>query len=260
MIEAWLRLPAVGLFAALIVTYTFTGVLWSWLSFWSPLSPRVRTLTGVVAPFFGSVGLLFSLLTGFLASDISDQQRLAWQAVHDETSAIVTVFTLSSAASSDVEKIHAALRAYAKAVVDDEWPKLAQPQRSAVVDQMMGQLLRTVSDPAISREVGSALHNSLLNTALRIREARASRLAIAFAQTRQLNWVTVLLLGIFTQLAIALVHLERPRAQIAAVFVFSLAAVVALGLIAMQDHPFNNTLQTSPAPLQRALSLIMPPG
>jgi len=69
----------------------------------------------------------------------------------------------------------------------------------------------------------------------------------------------VLLLGIFTQLAIALVHLERPRAQAAALFVFSLAAVVALGLIVMQDHPFNNTLQTSPAPLKRAISLIMPP-
>ena len=52
MIEVWLHLPAVGLFAVLIVTYAFTGILWSWLSFWSPLSPRVRTLTGVVGLYF----------------------------------------------------------------------------------------------------------------------------------------------------------------------------------------------------------------
>jgi hypothetical protein len=191
MIEAWLHLPAVGLFAVLIVTYAFTGILWSWLSFWSPLSPRVRTLNGVVGPYFGSVGILFSLLTGFLASDIADQQRLAWQAVHNEASAIITVFTLSSATSSDMEKIRAALHAYAEAVVTDEWPKLAEPRRSALVDKTMSQLLSTVSDSAITSEAGQALHNNLLRTALNIREARASRLAIAFAQTRQLNWATV---------------------------------------------------------------------
>ena len=258
MIEAWLHLPAVGLFAMLMVTYAFTGILWSWLSFWSPLTPRVRTLTGVVAPFFGSVGLLFSLLTGFLASDISDQQRRAWQAVHKETSALVTVFTLSSAASSDIKKIQAALQAYAKAVVDDEWPQLSQPRRSALVDRMMDQLLKTVSDPAISREIGAALHDNLLNTALKIREAREPPVD-RFRSNQTVELGDSAAARHIHPACDRLGSSGAPRAQAAALFVFSLAAVVALGLIAMQDHPFNNTLQTSPAPLKRAISLIMPP-
>jgi hypothetical protein len=199
------------------------------------------------------------LLTGFLWSDIADQQRQAWQAVHNEASAIITAFNLSDAAPSDMEGIRSALQAYAEAVLTDEWPKLAQDQRSALVDRKMEQLLRRVSGSSITREAGQALHNNLLRTVLQIREARSDRLALTFAETRRLNWATVLLLGIFTQLAIALVHLERPRAQAAALLVFSLAAVIALGLIALQEHPFKSSLQISPAPLRRAISIIAPP-
>ena len=259
MIDAWLRLPAFWLFTVLVAAYAFTGILWSWVSFWSPLSLRVRTLNGVVAPFFGSVGILFSLLTGFLANDITEHQRLAWRAVHKEASAISSVFSLSVASASDMAEIRAALQAYAEAVVTDEWPKLARDQHSAITDAAMSELLRRVSDSAISREAGQALHNNLLRAALDIRDARGDRLSLASDQTDRLNWATVLLLGLFTQLAIALVHLERPNAQAAALFVFSLAAVVALGLIALQDHPFKGTIRISPAPLQRAVSLIVPP-
>ena len=259
VIDAWLSLPAVGLFAVLIAAYAFSAILWSWLSFWSPLSPRVRTLTGVVGPYFGSVGILFSLLAAFLANDIADQQRMAWRAVHNEASAIITAFTLSLAAPSGLGEIRSALRAYAELVLTDEWPKMAKDQRSALVDKTMYELLRRVSDSAISREAGPALHNNLLRTVLQIREARSDRLALSYTEPKRLNWAIVLLLGIFTQLAIALVHLERPRPQAAALFVFSLATVITLGLIGLQEHPFRSTLQVSDAPLRRAISIIAPP-
>jgi hypothetical protein len=41
--------------------------------------------------------------------------------------------------------------------------------------------------------------------------------------------------------------------------VFSLAAVIALGLIALQEHPFKGALRVSSAPLQKAITLIVPP-
>jgi hypothetical protein len=172
---------------------------------------------------------------------------------------IITAFTLSHAAPSGMAEIRGALQAYAEAVLTDEWPKMAQDRRSALVDKKTNELLRLASDPVITREAGAALHNNLLRTVLQIREARSDRLAISFAEVRRLNWATVLLLGILTQLAIALVHLERPRAQAAALVVFSLAAVIALGLIALQEHPFRSTLQVSDAPLRRAISIIAPP-
>lgn len=259
MIDAWLRLPATGLFAVLIAVYAVTGLLWAWLSYRSPLSTRVRTLTGVVPPFIASIGILFSLLTGFLANDIADRNRLATRAVNAEASAITSVNTLSLAVNSDMEAVRTALWSYAEAVVTDEWPKMAADLHSARTDAALSTLLRKVSDAAVAQAAGQALHNNLLRSVINIRDARADRLSLASDRTNSLKWATVLLLAMFTQLAIALVHLEQPRPQAAALFVFSLAVVITLGLIAMQEHPFQGALRISSAPLQKAISMILPP-
>lgn len=258
MINTWLRLPAPGLFAVLIVAYGSTGFLWAWLSFRSPLSQRVHSLTGVVPPFIAAVGILFSLLTGFLANDIADRNRLATRAVNAEASAITSVNTLSIATATDMADLRSALWAYAEAVVTDEWPKLAQDLHSARTDQAMYELLRKASDSTITRDAGQAVQNNLLRAVMNIRDARADRLSLASDHTNSLKWAIVLLLAMFTQLTIALVHLDRPRPQAAALAVFSLATVIALGLIALQEHPFKGALRVSPAPLLKSISMIAP--
>jgi hypothetical protein len=65
----------------------------------------------------------------------------------------------------------------------------------------------------------------------------------------------VLILGALTQISIAVVHLQRRNAQIAALVVFSAAVVVALGLIALQERPFQGPFQVGPGPLRQLLAL-----
>jgi len=67
---AWLALSVPALFASLFVFYFGTAALLVWLSFRSPLSTRIQSFKGVVAPFFGSTAIIFGLLIGFLSSDI----------------------------------------------------------------------------------------------------------------------------------------------------------------------------------------------
>ena len=112
MINAWLELPAAALFALLIAFYALTGALISWLCVRSPLRATIQTMTGVVAPFFGAISVLFALLTGFLANDVGDRNRQAWRAVHTESSAATSVHTLSVASASDMAAIRVALRDY----------------------------------------------------------------------------------------------------------------------------------------------------
>jgi hypothetical protein len=97
------------------------------------------------------------------------------------------------------------------------------------------------------------VHAALLGSVLRVRDARAERLALASDRTDDVKWAIVLILGVMTQIAIALVHLERPRPQLAAMAVFSSAAVVALGLIALQEHPFDGAIRIAPTQLQEVL-------
>lgn len=260
MIGLWLELPTWALFAVLTLGYGATGAVITWLAVASPVSPWIKSFTGVVAPFMATVSVLFSLLTGFLAGDIADRNRQAWRAVNGEASAIVMVNTLSIAAASDMAAIRAQLRTYVDSVLKDEWPAMAEGRRSAATGTALRDLLREVAEPAIARDAGQTVHAALLNAVIRVRDARADRLALASDQTNDVKWLTVLALGLVTQIAVALVHLDKPRAKVAAMAVFTLGAVIALGLVALQEYPFSGHMRVSPMPLERALALITPPG
>jgi hypothetical protein len=254
MIRAWLDLSAMGTFATLALLYYGTTATLVALVFASVLRGRIATFTGVVGPFFSAVAVLFGLLTGFLGYDVAERNRQAVRAVQAEAGEIHNVYTLSIASVTDMRKIRDALKSYVGAVLRDEWPSLNGASASPV-DEAYDNLLGEVSDPAISRDASAPVHAAMLNATVRIGTARNTRLSLSTDRTNDLKWVSVLILGIITQIAIAVVHLERPRAMAAALAIFSTAAVVALGMIALQEDPFSGVFQVSPAPLERLLSL-----
>jgi hypothetical protein len=249
MIRAWVDLSAPGIFALLAVLYFGVTLLLTVIAFHSPVKGPLQSITGVVAPFFNSVAVLFALLTGFLANDISDRSRQSVRAVQTEASELRNLYTLSVASASDMHTIRAKWKTYVTSVVSQEWPAMAHGRLSPPTYVAYDDLLREVSNPAIAKDAGQAVHTALLNAAIRVGTARSDRLALSSDATNDLKWVVVIVLGIFTQIAIGLVHLEKPRASLAALIVFSTAAIVALGFIALQEYPFYGPLQISPTPI-----------
>src|ERR1700756_2317896 len=179
VIEAWLNLPAAGIFAVLTALYTVTGAVIVWLTFGPPLGPRVRKLDGVVAPFFGSVGILFALLTGFLAGDIADRNRQASRTVQAEIAELGNVYTLSIASASDMREIRAAWGHYLNAVLRDEWPAMTDGASAPSAGAAYDDLLRKVSDPKIAALSGAPGQTALLTATVRVGTARSERLALA---------------------------------------------------------------------------------
>ncbi len=255
MIEAWLDLPTLGVFFMLAVLYATTGAGIAWVSFGGRLGARVRRLDGVVAPYFGAVSILFALLTGFLANDIGDRNRQAARAVQAEAAELRNVFTLSVASASDMSAIRAAWAAYLKAVIVDDWRAMDRGEQAASASSAYDAMLREVSDPKIATEAGAAVHAALLSAAVRVGTARSERLAIASDRTNDIKWAVVLLLGVMTQIAIGLVHLQKRNAHLAALTVFSIAVVIALGLIGLQERPFAGQVHVGPGPLQELTKL-----
>jgi hypothetical protein len=255
MIRAWLDLPALGIFTTLCLFYYGMMLVLVGLVFRSPLGSHARSLTGVVAPFFSSVAILFGLLTGFLANDVGDRSRQAVRAVQTEAGELRNIYTLSVASASDMGAIRVALKAYVNSTLYDEWPAIVHGETSPRTDAAYDDLLREISDPAITRDASGAVHAALLAAAIRVGTARSDRHSLSVDHTNTLKWSSVLLLGLITQIALALVHLERPRAMLAALTVFCTGAVVALGLIALQEYPFEGAFRVSPAPFERLLAL-----
>jgi uncharacterized protein DUF4239 len=260
MIHAWLEFSLPGIFAVLAVLYAVTGGLIFWLTYYSPLGKTIRSCKGLTPSYFGAVAVLFGLLTGFLTADISDRNRQATRTVQAESEALTSMYALSIASASDMANIRNAIRAYTKSVLEDEWPLIARGDGAVKTEIALNALLQSVADPKIAGPAGQAVTNALVNLSLRVSGARSDRLALGADRSYDLKWFTVLFLCFMTQVALAAVHLEKPRPQAAALAIFSVAAIVALALIAEQESPFDGTLQVSRAPLEQVLKLAPAPN
>ena len=250
----WLALPIIGLFATLVVFYFATAFFLVWLSFRSRLSARIQGFKGLVAPFFVSTATIFALLVGFLSNDVWERNKQAARAVLVESDALLALHSVGAAGGVDDKNLHAVIRAYVQAVVDDEWPKLAQQQRSAkadaALDSLLAEVARPRNDPVIQR--------TMLDMVLKLRAAHEDRIVLSNDRTMATKWLAVLLLALITQVAIAAVHLERPRPQLAALLIFTFAAVSIIGLLAVHEAPFEPPVFVPPGPIVDVLRLIPP--
>lgn len=249
MIRAWLDMTPAGIFLSLSILYFGMVALLAFLSFRSTMRRPIHSFRGVVAPFFNAVAILFALLAGFLANDISERSRQAIRTVQAEAGELRNIHTLSLAAVSDMQIIRLALNAYVTSIVSEEWPAMDAFKDSPNTAAAYDTLLREVSQPSLSKVSGQAAHAAILNATVRASTLRNVRLSLATDHTNDLKWLVVLTLGLFTQIAIGLVHLERPRAFVAAMTLFSAAVVVTLGIIAMQEYPFEGSFRVSSTPI-----------
>jgi len=247
LLTAWLELPVPAVFVSLFAFYLATGSLLVWLSFRSKLSKRIQSFRGIVAPFFVSVAVIFGLLVGFLSGDIWERNKQASRVVLSESDTLVALYSMSIVSGSDDKGLRTAIRSYVRAVVDDEWPRLALQQRSAEADAALNALLREVTRPAASRD--PVVHRTMLDMVLKIRAAHEDRIVLSGDRTMVSKWMGVLLLAFLTQIAIAAVHLESPRPQLAALLIFTLAAVSVLGLLAVHEAPFAPPVFVPPGPI-----------
>ncbi len=247
LFTAWLALPVAAVFASLFAFYLGAAGLMVWLSFRSRFSGQILSFKGVVAPFFSSTAIVFGLLVAFLSNDVWERNKEAERIVFTESDTLMGLYSLSAASGADNQSLRSAIRGYVSAVVEDEWPRLAEQQRSAKTDAALNALLREVAQPANAKD--ASVQRTMLDMVLRIRAAHEVRIALSDDRTVVTKWVAVLLLAFITQIAIAVVHLERPRPQLAALGIFTVGAVLVLGLLAIHEAPFQPPIFVPPGPI-----------
>lgn len=248
---AWLALPVVVVFASLFICYLGAAALIVWLCFRSRLSGRIQSFKGIVAPFFSSTAIIFGLLIAFLSNDIWDRNKQAERVVSVESETLIALYSLGAASGSDNKNLRTAIRAYVSSVVEDEWPRLAAQQRSPKTDAAINALLREVAQPANAKD--ASVQRTMLDMALKVHAAHEDRVALSNDRTVVTKWAAVLLLALITQISIAVVHLEKPRPQVAALTIFTFAAVLLLGLLAVHEAPFEPPVFVPPGPIADVL-------
>lgn len=246
-------------FVALAAFFAVTAVLLHRLTFGSRTRPWIVQLDGIVPNFFGSVAVLFGLFTGFVANDAWETQRLSSRAILAERDALVAAYQLSIATVSDMSSIRGAIRDYLRSVLDNEWVLMSEGGSSRETTEALGVLLAQVADPKVSAEAGQVVHAEILDLVMRVRTARSDRLSLALQRSDTSKWTNVLVLALLTQIGLAVVHIQKPRSQIAVLAIFSLAVVSTLGSISVSARPYTYRAAAS-RPLQLALAAMDRPA
>ncbi|KMO36232.1 hypothetical protein VQ02_15670 [Methylobacterium variabile] len=255
----WLDLP-VWLVFALLAAYVFgvCGVI-SLVTNLSWTRPWIGKLSIGIAPtYIGVLAVLLALLTGFVANDAWERQRAASRVVQAERAHALAAYDLSHAAAPDMSDLRKALVGYLDAVIDAEWPAMADTGRGAPqAGAALARLLETAADPRTGTEAGQAVQTSLLTAVLGLRSARGERLALVASEQDETKWLTLMVLAGLTMISIGLVHWERPLAQATTLILFAAAMVTTLGVIALHERPFDGPLALKPEPLRLARSVVV---
>lgn len=220
-----------------------------WLSFASPLSTHMHNWKGVVPPFVGVPATLFGLLMTFLSQDVWDANRRAYSAVALEREQLMTLITLDGDHGVGADDLPKAVRNYIESVVALEWKAMENGKEAPEAEAALNALTRAAS----TAKVEPAFQRALIDTVMKLRSAREQRLAIAGAYPDDRKWAAVILIAFLTQIALAVVHLERAGAQLLAQAIFSAAAIVALSLVASVEEPFAPPKGVSSQPLEQLL-------
>ena len=79
------------------------------------------------------------------------------------------------------------------------------------------------------------------------------RLMLAAGPSDRMGWLAMLALGVLTQVAVAVVQLERLRPQALALFVFTTAFAATVMMIGLGERPFSRDL-IDDSPLRAAVA------
>lgn len=250
MIESWLDFPFwLGVPATLLVWLTTAAALW-WFFQRSRLAPFWRDNLGVVAPYFSSVAVLFSLSVGFMGADIWQRAEQAQQSVLQEASNLKLLSNFAEILEPTPQPLAERICTYAKAVVQQEWPTmLLDGEASPTAETALNNLMLALTTPEFTARVDATLRREMLNTFNQVRKYRVNRIQLSSGHSHIGKWVLVIFLGFMTQIAIGLVQLDKPRAQAITLAVFSITTAVTLTLLAGMDQPFTEPFAVLNTPI-----------
>lgn len=215
-----------------------------------PLSRHIRATKGVVAPYFGSVAVLFGLFAALLASDVWQKTNEAKGAVLAESHA-VEALAYSARANQIGPLILPRLKAYADAASAEDPHSAAMGPARSETDKAFLDLLTTISQAS---GLDDSIRMGMLSAAHELLRAHGTRLNLANDVTAPIKWIAILVLGALTQIALLLVHVDNQRAMRAAIGLFTVAFSFCLVIVALFDAPFDIVLAGEPrASLKRTL-------
>ena len=212
-----------------------------------------------VLPVFG---ILFALLVGFIAVEVWGNFDKAKAAVTTEASALRAVVLFAGAFPDEQRtRIYALVNHQIDESVNKEWPEMARQRATlanlptALIEALHEALALKPADAgqrAAQLEMVKAIHTAL--------DARRQRIVISQSTLATVKWVGILLQGLCTLVAFAVVHSDNRLARTLTLALFATGFAMSALLIAAYGRPFSGEISIGPELLKQVIASEVPFG
>jgi Protein of unknown function (DUF4239) len=217
---------------------------------------RGRAFKALSPGMLPPLGIIFGLLVGFVAVQVWNDFDRAKLAVATEASALRGIVILAESLPAEPRgHLRRLVNRHIEQAVTQEWGSMAK--RRLTMETMPTHLIEALKitlalQPAdetqrtVQHEIVSDLHRAL--------EARRQRIVVSQSSVSVVKWAAILLQGLCTLVAIAMVHSDNRLTCATALAMFATGIAVSILLIAAYSRPFTGEISVKPELLQQVIA------
>ena len=216
---------------------------------------RARAFKAFSPAMLPPLGVIFGLLVGFVAVQVWNDFDKAKVAVATEASALRAVVLLAESLPDEQRtQLRALINRHIDEAVNREWPAMAHehltlaPLSTHLVEALQLTISLKPQDESqrtAQREIVTAKRTAL--------NARRQRIIISQSEVGPVKWAAILLMGLCTLIAIAVVHSDNRLACAIAVAMFATGIALSSLMITAYSRPFTGEISVGPDLLQQVI-------
>ena len=214
-----------------------------------------RAHNDVAAAILAIIGVTYAVLIAFVAQLAWDGYNRAKASSAQEAIAIVDVQQAASGFDAATRAmLSAQLGAYARSVIETEWPAQAQGHVMLTGETQIAALnaITMQLHPATAAETNS--YAQLLQAIAKLNDARSERLQSAENTIPDVVWFVVCAGGALTIVFCTFLGAPSARMQLAMGAALALSGVLVLIMIIALSNPFRGDFRVNTVPYERAMA------
>jgi Protein of unknown function (DUF4239) len=217
---------------------------------------EVRMQHNDVAGFIYAVlGVVYAVLLGLMVVAVWEQWNAAAGRADEEASELAEVFWIADRMpESDGPRIQELVHAYARVVVEEEWPLMRQGKSSQKAWDLLDEIRSGVQDFQPSTPAQQVLYEQGLERVHELADARRERLLVADQGLPDILWVVLIIGGVVVVGFTYLFGLDSTLIHVLMVTALALVIALVLFTVAELDFPFRGGIRIGPEAMERVLS------
>ena len=219
---------------------------------WTP--SKLKETNDISGFYIGTIGTIYAVIIAFMLSGVWLEFEDAQVNTEKEANCLVSLFRLARGLpDAQRNRLQELARAYANAMVNDEWPAMSRSEMSPQGVEMTETMWKEVTSMQVHAAGEHAVLDHIMSELTSMTEHRRIRLLQSRKMIPGILWGVLIVGGIVTVGLSSLFGVDNVRLH--AIHIVALTLLVSLMLIATADidSPFRGVVHVPPDGFQLAL-------